>query len=215
MSKDKNTAANASASTAVLAAKDVAFTPVSLDAQASYAVWIRALMQNWRQGTVGCKDRSEVARTNKKPWKQKGTGRARAGTARSPLWRGGGVIFGPQARVKTLKISKKSKKAVFAALMSQWFEQGKVFVLDWQMSTETPSTKAFVQALQSAGLQDKRVSLFLQRDDVIHWMSLRNVSSVNPLSFDDVNAYDLSLGDCLVVLKKDVDLFKEMVAQWN
>src|SRR6202158_776957 len=63
-----------------------------------FAVWIRALLQNWRQGTVGVKDRSEVSLSGKKPWKQKGTGRARAGTARSPLWRKGGVIFGPHPR---------------------------------------------------------------------------------------------------------------------
>src|ERR1700731_1034429 len=68
------------------------------DNSKGFAVAIRVLLQNWRQGTVGCKDRSEVWRTGKKPWKQKGTGRARAGTPRSPLWRGGGIIFGPQAR---------------------------------------------------------------------------------------------------------------------
>src|SRR5690348_15481044 len=65
----------------------------------SFSTWIRSLLQNWRQGTVGVKGRSDVARSNKKPWKQKGTGRARAGSARSPLWRGGGVIFGPSPRV--------------------------------------------------------------------------------------------------------------------
>ena len=62
--------------------------------EVSFSNWVRALMQNWRQGTVGCKDRSEVGFSNKKPWKQKGTGRARAGSARSPLWRKGGVVFG-------------------------------------------------------------------------------------------------------------------------
>ena len=64
--------------------------------KANFALWVRALLQNWRQGTVVCKGRSEVAYSNKKPWKQKGTGRARAGSARSPLWRSGGVIFGPK-----------------------------------------------------------------------------------------------------------------------
>ena len=69
-----------------------------------FSTWIRSLRQNWRQGTVGCKGRSDVAHSNKKPWKQKGTGRARAGSPRSPLWRGGGVTFGPQARVRTLAV---------------------------------------------------------------------------------------------------------------
>ena len=74
------------------------------------AVYVRSLLQNWRQGTVGCKGRSDVAYSNKKPWKQKGTGRARAGSARSPLWRGGGVIFGPQPRTRVLKAGKQVKK---------------------------------------------------------------------------------------------------------
>ena len=67
------------------------------------SIYIRSLLQNWRQGTVACKGRSDVGYSNKKPWKQKGTGRARAGSARSPLWRGGGVIFGPQPRTRVLK----------------------------------------------------------------------------------------------------------------
>src|SRR3990170_8981839 len=76
------------------------------------STWVRVLVHNWHQGTVGVKGRSDVAFSGKKPWKQKGTGRARAGTARSPLWRGGGVIFGPQAKVKTLRVSQKQKKNV-------------------------------------------------------------------------------------------------------
>lgn len=71
---------------------------------------MRVYLQNVRQGTVGSKGRSDIAYTNKKPWKQKGTGRARAGSARSPLWRGGGVVFGPQARIKMLKVPKKLSK---------------------------------------------------------------------------------------------------------
>ena len=71
-----------------------------------FSIWIRTLRQNWRQGTVGCKGRSDVSFSNKKPWKQKGTGRARAGSARSPLWRGGGVIFGPQPRVRVLRLQR-------------------------------------------------------------------------------------------------------------
>ena len=77
----------------------------------SFAIWVKALMQNWRQGTVACKGRADVtSRSNKKPWKQKGTGRARAGSPRSPLWRGGGVIFGPQPRVRKLSLNQGTKK---------------------------------------------------------------------------------------------------------
>jgi large subunit ribosomal protein L4 len=93
----------------ILTAQDVA-VPVSPEhVTQQFATWVRTLMQNWRQGTVGVKGRSDVARSNKKPWKQKGTGRARAGSARSPLWRGGGVTFGPQLRSRKLSVSKKTK----------------------------------------------------------------------------------------------------------
>src|SRR5436189_5382445 len=85
-----------------------------------FSTWARVLTKNWQQGTVACQGRSEVSRTNKKPWKQKGTGRARAGSARSPLWKGGGVIFGPQARVRTLKISKKARQKVMTTILADY-----------------------------------------------------------------------------------------------
>ena len=95
----------------------------------TFSLAIRVLLQNWRQGTVGCKDRSEVAYTNKKPWKQKGTGRARAGTRRSPLWRGGGVTFGPQARIRELSIPRKAKQKIFSALLLQRLEAGRIAII--------------------------------------------------------------------------------------
>ena len=107
MSTQKVKKTKKSASTTV---QQVSLQDLNLDASqkkvatVAFSTWIRSLLQNWRQGTVGCKGRSDVNRSNKKPWKQKGTGRARAGSARSPLWRGGGVIFGPQPRVRTLTL---------------------------------------------------------------------------------------------------------------
>lgn len=180
-----------------------------------YALWVRALLQNWRQGTVGCKARSDVAYTNKKPWKQKGTGRARAGSARSPLWRGGGVTFGPQARVKTLKLNKKSKGRVLSTLVAEYVKKSMLFSLDWTAGEDKPSTSIAHKAFKSHGFSDKKTTLFLSRDDVNNWMSVRNMSNIQVLAFDDVNAYELSLGNCIVVLKKDFDMFKDMVKRWN
>ena len=86
-----------------------------------YAQYVRSLMQGWRQGTVGCKGRSDVNKTNKKPWRQKGTGRARAGSARSPLWRGGGVTFGPMPRVRTLKVNSGVRvKALLSVIVNRF-----------------------------------------------------------------------------------------------
>ena len=199
----------------VISNKDIGLENFSENTSQEYAVWVRVLMQNWRQGTASCKDRGEVNYTNKKPWKQKGTGRARAGSARSPLWRGGGVTFGPQPRTRTLKINKKSRSRVLSTLMFEYAQNELLYTLDWQLQKDIPSTSSVNKILQESGLSDKKVTLFLNRDDINHWISVRNLDYVQILSFDDVNAYDLSLGNCIVVLKKDYDLFKDMVKKWN
>jgi len=179
-----------------------------------FSTWIRVLMQNWRQGTVGCKGRSEVNRTNKKPWKQKGTGRARAGSARSPVWRGGGIVFGPQPRVRTLTVSQKLKKTVLRNLFIDCIERGKVVVADWHVD-QKPSTSAAAKFLKSAGLEDKKVMLFLPWTDSLSRASFTNIQSVNIVLADQMNAYDMSTSDTVLVLKKDLENFKEMVSKWS
>ena len=185
------------------------------DMSQSYAVWIRALLQNWRQGTVGCKGRADVSLSTRKPWKQKGTGRARAGMAKSPLWRGGGVIFGPQPRTRTLKVTKRTKYDVMRALLAVYAENNKIISYDLQLVDDKPSTKLGALAIKDMNVVGKKVSIFLQRSDYSSWLSLRNLPNVQILSFDALNAYALSNSDYLVVLKKDFSNFKEMVAQWN
>jgi large subunit ribosomal protein L4 len=172
-------------------------------------------LQNWRQGTVGCKNRSEVAFANRKPWKQKGTGRARAGSARSPLWRKGGIIFGPQPRTRTLKLSQQAKSNVLQTLFVQFMEHKRLLLLNWQADNKNPSTKSCYQALKEANIAHSKITLFLTRDDVANWMAFRNIPNIQIISFDDVNAYTLSHGEYVVVLKKDFDGLKEMVAKWN
>jgi len=198
-----------------LSVQDLELVASEKDVSRSYAIWVRALLQNWRQGTVGCKGRADVAKSTKKPWKQKGTGRARAGSARSPLWRGGGVIFGPQARTRTLKVTKRTKFDVMKALITTYADNNKIISLDWHLEDNKPSTKVGSTALQNVGVTGKKVSIFLQRDDYASWLSLRNLPNIQILSFDSLNAYDLSNSDYLVVLKKDFSNFKDMVAQWN
>lgn len=181
----------------------------------SFATWVRALMQNWRQGTVACKDRGEVtSRSNKKPWKQKGTGRARAGSARSPLWRGGGVVFGPQPRVRTLAVTHNTKKSVLGALVAERMEAGVVGVLNWTADAERPKTAAAYAALKQAGLADKKVVLFVSADDVATYTSFANVPNVRMLIFDQPNAFDLACSEYWLVLAKDLDRFKEVASQW-
>ncbi|MBY0109895.1 MAG: 50S ribosomal protein L4 [Candidatus Babeliaceae bacterium] len=178
------------------------------------AQYIRALMQNWRQGTVACKDRSEVSFSNKKPWKQKGTGRARAGSPRSPLWRKGGVIFGPQERVRTLKVTKNHKKEVFSDLLWSKLEAQNVISLNWS-TDERPKTALAYSALKQAGLADKKVVLFVSTHDFITQASFANIPNVSMIFFDQPNAFTLAHGDSWMFLAKDRDLFKEMVGLWS
>jgi large subunit ribosomal protein L4 len=179
-----------------------------------FSTWIRVLNQNWRQGTVASKGRSDVNRTNKKPWRQKGTGRARAGTARSPLWKGGGVIFGPQARVRTLKIAKKMKHKVLLSMLSDAIDQKNLICADWEISDNRPKTAQAQDLINNIGLSNKKIVLFVAPYDIHHALSFANLPNVRAVSFDQVNAYDLANSDCWLFLKKDFDHFKEMVSQW-
>lgn len=188
-------------------------TPSQAPNMHALAQYVRSLMQNWRQGTVACKDRSEVSFSNKKPWKQKGTGRARAGSLRSPLWRKGGVIFGPQERVRKNKVSKNHKKEVFTDLLWSKLEAQQVISLNW--SCERPKTALASAALKDAGLVDKKVVLFVSPHDFVTQASFANIRHVSMIFFDQPNAFTLAQGDHWVFLAKDSDLFKEMVGLWS
>lgn len=177
-----------------------------------FAVWIRALQQNWRQGTVAVKGRSDVAFSNKKPWKQKGTGRARAGSAKSPLWRKGGIIFGPQPRTRTLSIPQQVKYRVLNKMMWDLLSDKNVLCLDWER--QTPKTSHAYAVLKDANLHRERINLVVRSDDLITQASFVNIPNVNILLFDQVNAVDLATGTKVIFLKKDFDNFKEMVLRW-
>ena len=182
---------------------------------AAYSCVVRKLRQNWRQGTVACKGRSEVDFSTKKPWKQKGTGRARAGSLRSPLWRKGGVIFGPQKRVKTLDVNRKLNKHALNNTFFKALRDNGISCLDFTVSSELPNTKSVRLFLKKSNLLNKRIVLFLPFNDEINFASFRNLANVDILSFDQPNAFDLSSNRHWVFLKKDLELFKDMVAKWN
>ena len=184
-------------------------------AKKALAEYIRALRQNWRQGTVGCKDRSEVAYSNKKPWKQKGTGRARAGSAGSPLWRHGGVIFGPQPRTRTLAVPKAMKSMVMRTLLADAVAKERVIALNYAVGVnETPRTATAFQLLKQAGLEGKKIALFTAREDAHVHGSFANIPAVRMYLFDQPNAYGLADARYWVYLKRDEQSFKEMVQLW-
>ena len=178
-----------------------------------YSQYVRALQQNWRQGTVAVKGRSDVSFANKKPWKQKGTGRARAGSARSPLWRSGGVTFGPQKRVKKLRVTKKMRRNVANRLLWDRLDAKKLVILDWE-PLETPKTAQAFKALNNAGLNGRDIVFFVSPDDRTTHASFANLSNIRMMLFDQWNAYDVSNGEVWMILKKDFDNFKELVRTW-
>lgn len=179
-----------------------------------FSSYIRAMAQNWRQGTVASKDRGEVAFSGKKPWKQKGTGQARAGTRRSPLWRKGGTIFGPQERVRTLKVSRRSKQGVMNSLFWQVLELKKVVALDWVPQGDRPKTAHAYAMLKEAGLHQKRVVLFVAPHDYQLHASFNNIANVRMLLFDQPNACALAAGEYWTFLSRDMESFKTMVSAW-
>lgn len=180
----------------------------------SFSVCVQALRQNWRQGTVACKGRSDVAFSNKKPFKQKGTGRARAGSPRSPVWRKGGVCFGPQERTRMLKVSQQEKHGVFRTLLWDRLANKQVVALDLNHTGERARTTTAATLLKQAGLAGKKVALFVAPHDYQTQACFANIPEVNLYLFDQPNAYALAHGNVWAYLKKDDELFKRMVGVW-
>ncbi|MFN3531937.1 MAG: 50S ribosomal protein L4 [Candidatus Brocadia sp.] len=145
---------------------------------------------NKRQGTASTKTRGEVAGGGKKPWVQKHTGRARAGSIRSPLWRGGGVVFGPKPRDYSYAIPKKARKlALFSALTARIRDNEVVVVQD--LNFDTPKTKQMVGVLKALGINDERCLIVIPKADEMVWKSARNIPSVKVMTSAALNAYEV------------------------
>jgi large subunit ribosomal protein L4 len=155
-----------------------------------------------RSGTQSTKTRAEVAGGGAKPWRQKGTGRARQGSIRSPQWRGGGVALGPKPRSYAQKTPKKMIRLALASALSDRRAEDRVLVLD-EWGIESPSTKAAVAVLAKLDVTG-RILVVLDRDDVVTLKSLRNVPHVHVLPTDQLNAYDVLVSDYVVFTKKSL-----------
>lgn len=216
MSKQKIKKTDDAAMAQAISAADLDLAPESKKTVSGVAVaiYVRSLLQNWRQGTVACKGRADVAYSNKKPWKQKGTGRARAGSARSPLWRGGGVTFGPQPRTRVLKTSRQVKRNVLNSILFDFLDHGNIRALDWNVSQDKPMTSQAYKMLKNNGLDQSKVVLFLPTTDVLTYASFANIPNVKILFYDQANAYDLTNASSWLILKNDIEHFKKMVSQW-
>lgn len=174
---------------------------------------VRIQASNARKGLAHTKTRGDVSGGGKKPWKQKGTGRARAGSIRSPIWRGGGITFGPSsARNWERKINKKAKtKALFMSL-SDKAKDGKIIVID-KIKMEVPKTKDFVNmiAIFSEKLNNlgrKQMFLLPKKDETLMKAS-RNIPSVQPTIATSLNIADVMRADNLLVLKDSLPVIEK------
>ncbi|MEO5709783.1 MAG: 50S ribosomal protein L4 [Nocardioidaceae bacterium] len=159
-----------------------------------------------RQGTHSTKTRGEVRGGGRKPYKQKGTGRARQGSTRAPQFAGGGVVHGPQPRSYDQRTPKKMKAAALRGALSDRARAGRVHVVEGFVSGDAPSTKSAISAL--AGLTDRpRTLVVLERGDNLTWLSLRNVDAIHLLAVDQLNTYDVLLSDDVVFTKSAYDAF--------
>jgi large subunit ribosomal protein L4 len=159
-----------------------------------------------RQGTHNTLRRGEVSGAGRKPFKQKGTGRARQGSIRAPQMTGGGIVHGPHPRDYAQRTPKKMIAAALRGALSDRARGGRIHVIDSLSVGDSPSTKTIVALLETIATS-KHVLVVLERDDVLSQKSVRNVTSVHVLAWDQLNAYDVLVSDDIVFTKSAFDAF--------
>ncbi len=185
---------------------------VAKEASAAHVVH-RALVRqlaNARQGTASAKTRAEVRGGGRKPWRQKGTGRARAGSSRSPLWRGGGVIFGPKPRDYSLKMNRKERQlALRTAFQSRATDM--VVVEDFAEQLPRPKTRELVAAMTRWGVDptSKILLIVAERNDNVY-LSARNIENLRLISATNLNVFDLLHADRIVATQSALAMIQEV-----
>jgi large subunit ribosomal protein L4 len=159
-----------------------------------------------RQGTHATKTRGEVRGGGRKPYKQKGTGRARQGSIRAPQYAGGGVVHGPQPRSYDQRTPKKMKAAALRGALSDRARDGRVFVVESFVDGDKPSTRSALKVLGEVTDPGKAL-VVVERADELTWLSLRNVQHVHLIAADQLNAYDVLCSDAVVFTKGALDTF--------
>ena len=151
---------------------------------------VRSQMAARRQGTHDTKSRHEVSGGGKKPWRQKGTGRARQGSIRAAQWRHGGVVFAPKPRSYAKRMNNKEVKLAMRSALSAKLADGELVLVD-DYGFEKPSTKAAVAMLKALGLEGKRLTIIVRDEDVNAYLSFRNIPKTFIITADEANTYDL------------------------
>ena len=157
-----------------------------------HLVWevVRAYLASRRRGTHKTKERSEVTGSRSKPWKQKHTGRARAGSKQSPLWRSGGTAHGPRPRSYVQKVNRKARKAALSGVLSQRLAEGRLLVLS-SLELEAPRTKDFVARLDGLGVKGEKVLLLEGLENLNLHLASRNRPDVKMIDAGSLNAYEV------------------------
>ena len=170
---------------------------------------IRLTLNSLRQGTAKTKTRAEVSGGGKKPWKQKGTGRARAGSSRSPLWRGGGHVFAITPRSYGYKMNKKERVLALRSALSEKYQNKELIVID-EIKLNSLKTKDINNLLK--GLKTNKKVLFVTADDNENlYMATRNLKNVGHMAADEINVLDIVNADSLVIDEASVKTIEEVL----
>lgn len=170
---------------------------------------VKMQLANRRGGNACTKTRSEVSGGGRKPWRQKGTGRARAGSTRSPLWVGGGVVFGPKPRDYSYSLPKKVRRAALKSALSLKVKEGKLLIVD-NLNLEEIKTKAFVSLLKGLAVEG---ALIVDSDNVNLERSARNLHTVKVLRPEGLNVYDILKYEYLLLTKQSAEKIQERLRQ--
>lgn len=172
--------------------------------------FVKMQLANKRAGTASTKTRAEVRGGGKKPWRQKGTGRARVGSSRNPVWRGGGITFGPRPRDYSYKLPRKVRRLAMKSALSSKVIDKSMIVLD-QLIMDEPKTKDFMKILDSLNIENTALVITGDGNGNIS-KSARNIPGVKPLKVDFINVYDLLKYDTLLITRDAVARIEEVFA---
>jgi large subunit ribosomal protein L4 len=173
---------------------------------------VKQYLANQRQGTHKAKERAEVAGSTRKIKKQKGTGTARAGSAKNPLFKGGGTVFGPRPRSYSFKLNKSLKRLARKSAFSIKAKEANIIVLE-DFNFETPNTKNFINVLKSLGLENKK-SLFVLGDSNKNvYLSSRNLKVSKVISSSELSTYDILNTNSLVLLEGSLEVIEENLSK--
>ena len=169
---------------------------------------VKSFLANQRQGTAKTKERNEIAGSSKKIKKQKGTGTARAGSIKSPVFRGGGIIFGPKPRDYNFKLNRKIKQLASKSVLSSRAKEKAIKILE-DINFETPKTKDFVAILKNLSVANKKSLFLVNGDSSTAYLSSRNIKKVNVTTIAEINTYDLINAENIILCESTLDQLKE------